>query len=97
MVKEADNETYDINADFLEIPSTNTLISKKTINIQEYNLLLRELVDKYNVLDSIRNILNVCPPLNSKKELILRCINFFEDGESNFCKFNFCTNRSVIL
>lgn len=81
MVKEADNETYDINADFLEIPSTNTLISKKTTNIQEYNLLLRELVDKYNVLDSIRNILNVCPPLNSKKELILRCINFFEDGE----------------
>ena len=81
MAKEIDDESYDINTDFSEIPSASVLISKKTTSIEEYNLLLRELVEKHNVLDSVRNILNVYPPLNSKKELILRCINFFEDGD----------------
>lgn len=81
MTKEVDGESYDINADFSEIPSINTLISKKTTSTVDYNILLRDLIEKNRVLDSVRNILDVYPPLNSKKELILRCLDFFEDKD----------------
>ena len=81
MSKEVADESYDINADFSELPSANTLISKKTANIEEYILLLKNLIEKYNVLNSIRDVLDVYPPLHSKKILILRCIDFFENQD----------------
>lgn len=85
MSKELNGEQYNINLDFLEIPSISNLISLKTSNLEEYNVLLRKVIDKYDIIRSIMDVLNIYPPLSNKKELIFRCIEFFNNND--YCIF----------